>query len=1418
MPTVFILLKCRAYCNCGNGDSGQCRRSHKNKFRQRQPKCLDNIHESAVGKRQCWTEPAVHSPSAAKSEYAVTWTISPSVGTINASGLYTAPAILGGQRTVVVTATSVADSTKSTSVTATLVSPVSVSPVSATLFPAQTQQFTGTITGLGNNTAVTWSISPSVGSVSSTGLFTAPASITSVQTVIITAISAADTTKSGTATVTLNPPVTVTVTPASATLLSAQTQQFTSTVTGSTNTALTWTISPAGTGAISATGLYTAPALISAAQTVTLTATSSADVTKSASAVVSLVAGTASPTISTLSPVAGIVGTVITITGSNFGASQGTSTVTFNGVSAGTASSWSTNGITVVAPQTVTTGNVVVTVNGTASNAVLFTVLANISFLTPNTGTAGTSVNILGSNFGTTQGTSTVTFNGINAGTVISWANNSITLSAPATVSTGNVVVTVNGLPSGGKPFAVPSNLISVSPANGAAGVQVTIVGSGFGTVQGTGSVWLGSTRATVVSWSTTQVVATVAANASSGTARVQQGGVWSNSLPFTVATAAIATVTPASGLPGTQVTIAGSNFGASQGTGQVWLGTAYGVVQSWNNTQITAQVAVGSASGVAQVLQNGVWSSTVSFTVNGITLTGISPATGVAGTSVTFSGSGFGAVQGMGTVWLGSKAGQVVSWSDTAVVATVAPGAVTGIARIQQGTWSKAFGFTVPGGGGSVTMLTPNLLNMQVGDTGSLQALNSSGQPVTGATWLSSDPAVVSLSADNPPVLTALAAGRVTITAGGASADVTVYSGPLPVGTVFWSNPTAASYIVPAVPSSSGVADIFAIEGTSSIKAITKDGFVAWTANLSDNLDFCGTTADFQGGLLVHCLNNVYKLDGLTGQPYPAYTNSLPLNDLLVHVDGTIFNAPLAFPGTDTVVVGINPVTGAQKFSIPLTGSGTSQSTTNLLGGRLIAGDGYAYFPYTTQNSCGFNCIVTHVKLLRVDSVGAYSIISIRDSVGDSNPYMNIGMITNADTGVLVTMKGPDGFYNATISGTNVVVVSSQSLPGQSFGPVYPLLQAQDGSFVGEAADDQNNVYMVSFEANGNIRWSVPNETPDSATDDGGFIGRSGITYSQNGSAVGQTTTLSSNYGWLGNLLGTTYSSGANLIVSTSAQKRIYAPTFAAMVGGNASSYGTSILQSMVNFVRGRDGLPQLPIQNERVCYSPITIAVPTCGNVSAIELQTTLTPDFIFQNYIQKFAPVARPSPNPIMDFTNTNSPLSPINVTGTGQKLTINLKGVNSILQGAFDVMTTRFDPVARTISVVTLGGHPLAGWRYFRVYPLGQNVVIETGAYDQPASGSVIQPGSALANYIGYYVGARDLMAGWKWYLLDLQLLITGAQGPFAGEASTIVNGLGNPLIPFRQDPPQGRPRNGYWDYWGDFTSYICKNINLTTSCY
>src|SRR5260370_8601431 len=64
------------------------------------------------------------------------------------------------------------------------------------------------------------------------------------------------------------------------------------------------------------------------------------------------------------------------INGANLGATRGTSKVTFSGI-ATTPTNWSATSIAAPVPNGATTGNVVVTVGGVASNGVSFTVQAD---------------------------------------------------------------------------------------------------------------------------------------------------------------------------------------------------------------------------------------------------------------------------------------------------------------------------------------------------------------------------------------------------------------------------------------------------------------------------------------------------------------------------------------------------------------------------------------------------------------------------------------------------------------------------------------------------------------------------------------------------------------------------------------------------------------------------------------------------------------------------------------------------------------------------------------------------------------------------------------------------------------------------------------------------------------------------------
>jgi hypothetical protein len=204
--------------------------------------------------------------------------------------------------------------------------------------------------------------------------------------------------------------------------------------------------------------------------------------------------------------------------------------------------------------------------------------------------------------------------------------------------------------------------------------------------------------------------------------------------------------------------------------------------------------------------------------------------------------------------------------------------------------------------------------------------------------------------------MITAVAPGNVTISVGDASADLTVYAGStLPTGTTVWSNPgdgTGVTNIVPAVPSASGAADVFALQASGIVQAIKSDGTVAWQANAGINSKLI---PDFQGGVIVANPNTGtwYKLDGLTGQPYPS--SPYGGEALLVHPTGIVFDGLAA----------IDPTTGQQKFTFAPKEQSISSSNGNCgeytpsqgsypatVGQAIIAGDGYLYFPFSWSQS----------------------------------------------------------------------------------------------------------------------------------------------------------------------------------------------------------------------------------------------------------------------------------------------------------------------------------------------------------------------------------------------------------------------------------------------------------------------------------
>jgi hypothetical protein len=304
---------------------------------------------------------------------------SASLGTITTTGattaLYTAPPDEPPNDSVTIHATASAvtgGGAASAAATVTISSgvTVSVTPSAVTLSPGQRQSFAATVANT-PDTGVTWAVNgvpdgnAAVGQVCLSGTnpcvapsapqsgpidYLAPAGAPTPNPVALTATSNADPTKSGGASITIfvpQGPVSVTISPAYAfvapTGKTPSIRQFTATVANSLNTNVTWSVQSgvdgqgcagAACGTVDASGLYTAPNAAPSPNAVEVIATSAADPTKSASAMVAIGSG---PTIEELLPSSVTAGAVesfpLEVKGINFAAGSGTgaSVILLNG-------------------------------------------------------------------------------------------------------------------------------------------------------------------------------------------------------------------------------------------------------------------------------------------------------------------------------------------------------------------------------------------------------------------------------------------------------------------------------------------------------------------------------------------------------------------------------------------------------------------------------------------------------------------------------------------------------------------------------------------------------------------------------------------------------------------------------------------------------------------------------------------------------------------------------------------------------------------------------------------------------------------------------------------------------------------------------------------------------------------------------
>ena len=202
------------------------------------------------------------------------WSLQPAQGSISPSGLYTAPPSITAPATVTVLVGSATAGHETERATISLQASPSpkIVPHNASVSSLQKLQLTLRPAA---TSPVQWSISPTIGSISQGGLYTAPSIISGTENVAV--IASASGSFTSTSRINLQPVVIGPITLASS---ANQTYVLRSSVSNSRNNNILWSINPQF-GTITSDGVYTPPVVVPSPRTIQVTATSAADPTKS---------------------------------------------------------------------------------------------------------------------------------------------------------------------------------------------------------------------------------------------------------------------------------------------------------------------------------------------------------------------------------------------------------------------------------------------------------------------------------------------------------------------------------------------------------------------------------------------------------------------------------------------------------------------------------------------------------------------------------------------------------------------------------------------------------------------------------------------------------------------------------------------------------------------------------------------------------------------------------------------------------------------------------------------------------------------------------------------------------------------------------------------------------------------------------
>src|SRR6266478_6731600 len=321
--------------------------------------------------------------------------------------------------------------------------------------------------------------------------------------------------------------------------------------------------------------------------------------------------------------------------------------------------------------------------------------------ISPNASAVGASVAITGTNFGSTQGSSTISLNGTNA--VASWSNTNIVAVVPTGATSGTFSVTVNGQTAYSSSFtvtALPSgwsdgDVGSVGHAGSATWTNGTFTvhggGGGFtGTadafnfayqpLSGDGTIVARVVSSSSTSWAGVTIRETLSTGSTDICSLIEDTGYpfikYRSTTGGNTSQLEVANATLPYWLKAVRSGTTFSSYVSSDGVNWVQSGTSQTISMA-QNVYIGLGVASGNTSNLATATFDRVTISSSAMAVPSIS--NISATTGPVGTQIGISCSGFGASEGSSVVMLSGIPVPINSWSDSAIIFTIPTGATSG-------------------------------------------------------------------------------------------------------------------------------------------------------------------------------------------------------------------------------------------------------------------------------------------------------------------------------------------------------------------------------------------------------------------------------------------------------------------------------------------------------------------------------------------------------------------------------------------------------------------------------------------------------------------------------------------------------------------------------------------------------------------